>query len=222
MTQTRIPIQHKRMRTLRSGSFIIRLRGLCSQNSYSSFLVCLRAKVSSRRFFSLFSTFSDLARQFVKMPTQRVGAFAKGEVHILFKDREAFERKKAQLIAGGIDQLQVIADFDRTLTSFYHPRKRSGENPACHAVCERFSKFPPEYGIENQKLFEYYFPLETSVELTHVEKYAICMEWWTKVNLLSYLLDPLVSSDSSLHADFSSPPPLLFLFLFFFRLSISI
>jgi hypothetical protein len=32
---------------------------------------------------------------------------------VLYKDKAAFERKKAKLIQGGIDRIQVIADFDR-------------------------------------------------------------------------------------------------------------
>lgn len=38
-----------------------------------------------------------------------------GEVQILYKDKAAFDKKRAALVAAGIDQLQVISDFDRTL-----------------------------------------------------------------------------------------------------------
>jgi hypothetical protein len=35
---------------------------------------------------------------------------------VLYKEKAAFDRKRAKLMAGGITKLQVIADFDRYVT----------------------------------------------------------------------------------------------------------
>lgn len=67
-------------------------------------------------------------------------------------------------------------------TTYYRPGTNKTEiNEACHGVVERYSKFPPEYRVENQKLFQKYYPLETDVHLSHEEKYKYCSEWWGQV-----------------------------------------
>lgn len=125
---------------------------------------------------------------------------------VLYKDRAAFERKKARLVAAGAGKLQacvraalhpcsqqhypwphrqptqVIADFDRTLSSLWHAPGQEGRvNLSCHAVCEHYSKFPRSYKEQSQELFQHYFPIEMSHDIPFEEKYKLCQEWWQKV-----------------------------------------
>lgn len=43
-----------------------------------------------------------------------------GLPHVIIPNPEAFAAKKARLVAAGLGQLQVISDFDKTLTPVKH------------------------------------------------------------------------------------------------------
>lgn len=65
-----------------------------------------------------------------------------------------------QVLKNEIDHyVQVISDFDYTLSTFY--KEGTERNPSCHGIMERYSKFSEEYREKIKKLqvFEYFFLL---------------------------------------------------------------
>ena len=80
---------------------------------------------------------------------------------ILIPRPEEFARKRQALIAGGRGSLAVISDFDRTITSAFVGRKRGA---SCYGVAD--GGLTPEIQAAKQKLFDHYYPIEKSAELT--------------------------------------------------------
>ncbi|KAK2493475.1 hypothetical protein MC885_010771 [Smutsia gigantea] len=93
--------------------------------------------------------------------------FQKSSVHI--KNPARVEEIICGLIKGGAAKLQIITDFDMTLSRFSHEGKRC---PTSH------------YVIDNSKLLwqlkEKYYAIEIDPVLTIEEKYPYMVEWYTK------------------------------------------
>jgi len=96
---------------------------------------------------------------------------------------EEFAAKRAAMVAAGADKLQVIADFDRTISAF---RCSSGE--LCHAShqllesCVGFdhADFAPKMDAINAK----YFALEVDPYLTAEARAGYMLEWWHQAHEL--------------------------------------
>ncbi|TSN21179.1 Cytosolic 5'-nucleotidase 3A [Bagarius yarrelli] len=105
--------------------------------------------------------------------------FEKSTVHI--KDPERVEQIICGLIQGGASKLQIITDFDMTLSKFAINGKRC---PTCHNIIDN-CKFVTEEC--RQKLFnlkETYYPIEIDPHLTTEEKYPFMVEWYFKSHTL--------------------------------------
>lgn len=79
---------------------------------------------------------------------------------------------------GGLSKLQVIADFDMTLTK-YLVNGRRGQSS--HSLLNQGN---PEYDLKRQQLFDYYYPLEISPTIPLPEKTKLMEEWWEKTHFL--------------------------------------
>ncbi|KAH3747837.1 cytosolic 5'-nucleotidase 3A-like isoform X2 [Dreissena polymorpha] len=100
--------------------------------------------------------------------------------HVHVRDREHVERILAKMVADGPNKLQVVADFDRTLTKFTH---RGQVCATCHNVLEE-GGLPEEYKEEAYKLRDKYFVIEVDPNMTIEEKTPYMVEWWTKAHEL--------------------------------------
>lgn len=91
--------------------------------------------------------------------------------------RENFDRQRQRFVRGGLLKLQVIADFDRTLTTnFYQGRKSLSLLGALRA-----SNFLGlDYQRQSQALFDYYSPFENDHSLTIIARKSLMAEWWEK------------------------------------------
>lgn len=91
--------------------------------------------------------------------------------------RENFDRQKQRLVRGTLSKLQVIADFDRTLTTnFYQGRKSLSLLGALRA-----SNFLGlDYQRRSQALFDYYSPFENDQTLSSTARKSLMAEWWQK------------------------------------------
>uniref|UniRef100_A0A8C6Y3C2 5'-nucleotidase n=1 Tax=Naja naja TaxID=35670 RepID=A0A8C6Y3C2_NAJNA len=96
--------------------------------------------------------------------------FQKKTVHI--KDPERVEEIICGLIKGGATKLQIITDFDMTLSRFTHNGKRC---PTCHSEYYRLLLF---------QLKEIYYAIEIDPSLTVEEKYPYMVEWYNKSHAL--------------------------------------
>ncbi|CAJ0959182.1 unnamed protein product [Ranitomeya imitator] len=105
--------------------------------------------------------------------------FQKKTVHI--KDPAKVEEIICGLIKGGAAKLQVITDFDMTLSRFSHNGKRC---PTCHNVIDNCKYVSDECRKKLHELKEKYYAIEIAPELTIQEKYPYMIEWYTKSHAL--------------------------------------
>lgn len=97
---------------------------------------------------------------------------------VVVGDRELLDKKIAAIRSAGPQKLQVIADFDRTLTK-YRVDGRIGQSS--HGLLQQGN---PEYDAKRQQLYEYYHPLEFSATIPIEEKTRLMEEWWGKTHAL--------------------------------------
>ncbi|KAL0322097.1 UNVERIFIED_CONTAM: Cytosolic 5'-nucleotidase 3 [Sesamum calycinum] len=75
-------------------------------------------------------------------------------------------------------QIQVIADFDATLTKYWIDGQRGHSS---HGLLQQGN---PEYDLKRQKLYDYYHPLEIDPTIPLDEKAKLMEEWWEKTHAL--------------------------------------
>ncbi|KAF0875766.1 cytosolic 5'-nucleotidase 3A isoform X1 [Hyaena hyaena] len=85
------------------------------------------------------------------------------------------------LIKGGAAKLQIITDFDMTLSRFSYEGKRC---PTCHYVIDNSKLVTDECRKKLLQLKEKYYAIEIDPVLTIEEKYPYMVEWYTKAHSL--------------------------------------
>ncbi|XP_060072171.1 7-methylguanosine phosphate-specific 5'-nucleotidase A-like [Ylistrum balloti] len=107
----------------------------------------------------------------------------KNQKHVHIRDWDFVKRTIENIAADGPDKLQVVADFDRTLTKYTN----KGELCAsCHKVLEEGDHLPEFFRVKATELRDTYFPLEMNPDIPVNEKIPLMIEWWTKAhNLLA-------------------------------------
>ncbi|XP_072268339.1 cytosolic 5'-nucleotidase 3A isoform X1 [Pyxicephalus adspersus] len=105
--------------------------------------------------------------------------FQKKTVHI--KDPARVEEIICGLIKGGAARLQIITDFDMTLSRFSHNGKRC---PTCHNVIDNCKYVSDECRKKLYELKDKYYAIEIDPNLTIKEKYPYMIEWYTKSHTL--------------------------------------
>ncbi|XP_078452754.1 cytosolic 5'-nucleotidase 3A isoform X1 [Lampetra planeri] len=105
--------------------------------------------------------------------------FQKRTVHI--RDPERVEAIMCGLIEGGASKLQIVTDFDMTLTRFSDNGTRC---PTCYNIIES-CKSVTEEGIKQlHALKDKYYAIEIDPKLSNEEKLPYMVEWWTKAHNL--------------------------------------
>ncbi|XP_055984191.1 7-methylguanosine phosphate-specific 5'-nucleotidase [Sorex fumeus] len=82
---------------------------------------------------------------------------------------------------GGAGSLQVISDFDMTLSRFAYNGKRC---PSSHNILDSSKIISEECRKELQELLHHYYPIEIDPHRTAKEKLPHMVEWWTKAHNL--------------------------------------
>uniref|UniRef100_A0A2P2IL76 5'-nucleotidase n=1 Tax=Rhizophora mucronata TaxID=61149 RepID=A0A2P2IL76_RHIMU len=93
-------------------------------------------------------------------------------------DLQLLRGKIAAIRKAGPAKLQVIADFDATLTKYFVNGRRGQSS---HGLLRQGS---PEYDAKRRALHEYYHPLEFSPTIPVQEKAKLMEEWWGKTHNL--------------------------------------
>ncbi|KAM6201508.1 cytosolic 5'-nucleotidase 3A [Rhynchocyon petersi] len=101
--------------------------------------------------------------------------FQKNGVRI--KNPTRVEEILCGLIKGGASKLQVITDFDMTLSRFSYKGKRC---PTCHNVIDNCKLVTDECREKLLQLKKKYYAIEVDPVLTVEEKYPYMVEWYTK------------------------------------------
>ncbi|XP_078700539.1 cytosolic 5'-nucleotidase 3-like isoform X8 [Branchiostoma floridae x Branchiostoma belcheri] len=97
--------------------------------------------------------------------------------NVYIKDAERVEKLLCQLIQDGKSKLQIITDFDMTLSRFSINGKRCA---TCHNVLENSSLVPESKKQVLDELRDTYYPIEINAKMTIEEKIPFMMEWYTK------------------------------------------
>lgn len=100
-------------------------------------------------------------------------------VHI--KDPQKVESIISSLIKGGKDKLQIVSDFDKTISRHTYNGKRV---PSCHGVLDTSEYLPESYREEAIKLRDKYYPIEMSATVGLKEKTEAMINWWTTAHSL--------------------------------------
>eukprot|EP00903_Cladosiphon_okamuranus_P010506 g9937.t1 len=114
----------------------------------------------------------------VSSPVQ-VHSGADGSSRVVFRDVEEFKRKRRALKAGGSDRLQIISDFDFTMTKFWVNGRRGD---SCHAVIDNSGLLAESFHERTTQLRNHYYPLEVAPDLAYEEKFDMMVEWVTKAH----------------------------------------
>lgn len=96
---------------------------------------------------------------------------------IIISNPDRLHKLMTAMIAGGSEHLQILADFDRTLTCF----SVNGEKaPSLIAVLRDKEYLNEDYRIQAQALADKYHPLEIDPLLSLSDKKLAMREWWHK------------------------------------------
>lgn len=99
------------------------------------------------------------------------------------KDPERVEHIINNIIKGGPKELQIVTDFDFTLTK----QKTEDGKPVLSSfgMFNKCKSLPSTYLTESKKLYEEYRPIEICPNISQEEKRERMIEWWTRsANLL--------------------------------------
>nr|XP_058945910.1 cytosolic 5'-nucleotidase 3-like isoform X2 [Pocillopora verrucosa] len=115
------------------------------------------------------------ARKVKEAVDQMIESIDKPNVYI--RNYVGVREKLKKLYEGGPEKLQIISDFDKTLTKFVI----NGEKGCTvYGVIESSKQFPESYREKAKQLKEKYMPIEFSPDLSSDEKEPHMIEWWTK------------------------------------------
>ncbi|KAM4622536.1 7-methylguanosine phosphate-specific 5'-nucleotidase [Discoglossus pictus] len=100
---------------------------------------------------------------------------------VRMKDPERVKELIMALQRGGQKKLQVISDFDMTLSRFQHNGERC---PTCYNIIDNSKIISEDCRKKLKELFNIYYPLEIDSNLTIQEKFPLMVEWWSKAHTL--------------------------------------
>uniref|UniRef100_A0A8C5QD00 5'-nucleotidase n=1 Tax=Leptobrachium leishanense TaxID=445787 RepID=A0A8C5QD00_9ANUR len=100
---------------------------------------------------------------------------------VRMKDPERVRELIMALQSGGEKKLQVISDFDMTLSRFGHNGERC---PTCYNIIDNSKLISEDCRKKLKDLFNIYYPLEIDPDRTIEEKFPLMIEWWSKAHTL--------------------------------------
>uniref|UniRef100_A0AAX7V678 5'-nucleotidase n=1 Tax=Astatotilapia calliptera TaxID=8154 RepID=A0AAX7V678_ASTCA len=100
---------------------------------------------------------------------------------VLMRERSRVEETIHCMQRAGAGNLQVISDFDMTLTRFAHNSKRV---PTTHNILDNRLLINEDCTKKMRELLNTYYPIEIDASRSAGEKLPLMVEWWTKVHEL--------------------------------------
>lgn len=98
--------------------------------------------------------------------------------HCKIRDRQRVEQIINEIVQGGSNELQVVTDFDFTLTKQI---TASGKPTlSSFGMFNRCKSVPTSLRDESKKLYDKYRPIEIDPKLSQTEKKAKMIDWWTE------------------------------------------
>ncbi|XP_031822130.1 7-methylguanosine phosphate-specific 5'-nucleotidase isoform X2 [Sarcophilus harrisii] len=100
---------------------------------------------------------------------------------VLMRHPQQVQEIICSLRKGGPNKLQVISDFDMTLTRFGFNGKRC---PTSYNILDNSKLISEDCQKKLKDLLHYYYPIEIDPNRTVKEKFPLMVEWWTKAHNL--------------------------------------
>lgn len=100
---------------------------------------------------------------------------------VLMRERSRVEETIYNMQQEGANSLQVISDFDMTLTRFAYKGRRV---PTTHNILDNRLLINEDCTKKIKKLLNTYYPIEIDATRSTEEKLPLMVEWWTKVHKL--------------------------------------
>ncbi|XP_035467496.2 7-methylguanosine phosphate-specific 5'-nucleotidase-like isoform X3 [Scophthalmus maximus] len=100
---------------------------------------------------------------------------------VLMREHSRVEETIQAMQQAGAGSLQVISDFDMTLTRFAHNGKRV---PSTHNILNNRLLVNEDCTKKIKKLLNTYYPIEIDARRSVEEKVPLMVEWWIKVHEL--------------------------------------
>nr|XP_046271607.1 cytosolic 5'-nucleotidase 3A-like isoform X3 [Scatophagus argus] len=97
------------------------------------------------------------------------------------KDPQRVQEILQSMVKAGSNTLQVISDFDMTLTRFEYNGKRC---PTCHNILDNSRLISSDCRDKLKDLLDTYYPIEIDSSRSVEEKLPLMVEWWTKAHEL--------------------------------------
>ncbi|XP_003964935.1 cytosolic 5'-nucleotidase 3 [Takifugu rubripes] len=98
---------------------------------------------------------------------------------VFMRDPQKVQKIMQSMVKAGFNTLQVISDFDMTLTRFAYNGKRC---PTCHNIMDNSKLISSEGRAKLKELLDTYYPIEIDSSLSVEEKLPLMVEWWTKAH----------------------------------------
>ena len=99
-----------------------------------------------------------------------------GTVHI--SDVKSLTDKLTKLKVDGLDHLQIVTDFDQTLTRHHFNEHKVGDSTFKTVI--NWSGTPEDVRRQCSEYFHHYYPIERDSSLSLSEKTLKIKEWWEK------------------------------------------
>ncbi|XP_023258960.1 7-methylguanosine phosphate-specific 5'-nucleotidase [Seriola lalandi dorsalis] len=100
---------------------------------------------------------------------------------VCMRDPERVHEILQSMAKSGSNTVQVISDFDMTLTRFAHNGKRC---PTCHNILDNSKLISDDCKEQLKELLNTYYPIEIDSSRSIDEKLPLMVEWWTKAHEL--------------------------------------
>ncbi|XP_072298975.1 cytosolic 5'-nucleotidase 3-like [Eucyclogobius newberryi] len=110
---------------------------------------------------------------------------------VCMKDPQRVQDILVSMQKAGSNTLQVISDFDMTLTRFAVNGKRC---PTCHNILDDSRLINEECRLKLKDLLNTYYPIEIDTSRPVAEKLPLMVEWWTKAHEL--LIEQKIKKDA--------------------------
>lgn len=101
--------------------------------------------------------------------------------HVRIKDLARVEELVSSLVSSGFSKLQLVVDYDFTLTRVHYEGQR------CHCswgIMDNSSLMPAFYREEANKLLAKYYPIEIDPKMSEEEKIPYMIEWYNQIHEL--------------------------------------
>ncbi len=97
---------------------------------------------------------------------------------IIIPNKSSFEAIKEKIIYGGLDNLHIIADFDRTMTKAFDSSGNKVVSTISHLREKHY--IDESYSKKAKDLFSKYHPIEMDVNISEENKRKAMNKWWNE------------------------------------------